>query len=109
MNYFDNSVSVRYFCKSYRSFGGKPTAEDYMNELQTLADQIGDSARYENAYYFFAGYDSPYKVSDRHNEVWLKALWAWRYVYTRETSTVVMFNFSFFFFFYIFIDMNFVL
>lgn len=99
MNYFDNSVSVRYFCKSYRSFGGKPTAEDYMNELQTLADQIGDSARYENAYYFFAGYDSPYKVSDRHNEVWLKALWAWRYVYTRETSTVVMFNFSFLFFF----------
>lgn len=46
-----------------------------MNELQTLADQIGDSGRYENAFYFFAGYDSPYKVSDRHNEVWLKALW----------------------------------
>lgn len=75
-----------------------------MNELQTLADQIGDSARYENAYYFFAGYDSPYKVSDRHNEVWLKALWAWRYVYN---SCYV--QFFIFFFFYIFIDINFVL
>ncbi|XP_048733056.2 heme-binding protein 2-like [Ostrea edulis] len=57
-----------------RTFGGRPAAEDYMNELQTLADQIGTSARYESAYYFFAGYDSPYKVSNRHNEVWLKAL-----------------------------------
>lgn len=85
-----------------------------MNELQTLADQIGDSGRYENAFYFFAGYDSPYKVSDRHNEVWLKALWAWLYVCTRKISTVVIilifhFSFLFFLFVYIFIEINFVL
>ena len=69
--YFAGHIVTYIFC---RSFGGKPTPDDYMNELQTLADQIGDSSKYENAFYFFAGYDSPYKVSDRHNEVWLKAL-----------------------------------
>ncbi|XP_062608972.1 heme-binding protein 2-like [Saccostrea cucullata] len=57
-----------------RSFGGKATPDDYMNELQTLADQIGTTARFENAFYFFSGYDSPYKVTDRHNEVWLKKM-----------------------------------
>ena len=66
-----SDIVTHIFC---RSFGGKATPDDYMNELQTLADQIGDSSKYENAFYFFAGYDSPYKVSDRHNEVWLKAL-----------------------------------
>nr|XP_022330934.1 heme-binding protein 2-like [Crassostrea virginica] len=69
--YLREIPGMKIFC---RSFGGKPTPDDYMNELQTLADQIGDSSKYENAFYFFAGYDSPYKVSDRHNEVWLKAL-----------------------------------
>jgi hypothetical protein len=72
---YGNSLSLNNNIHAlFRTFGGRPKAEDYMNELQTLADQIGNSARYENAYYFFAGYDSPYKVSDRHNEVWLKAL-----------------------------------
>ncbi|KAK3097500.1 hypothetical protein FSP39_010229 [Pinctada imbricata] len=57
-----------------RSFPGHPSAQDSMNELQKLADQINDPSQYEDMFYFFAGYDGPYVLSSkRHNEVWLVA------------------------------------
>lgn len=55
----------------YRSFGGFLNDTLEQENLGELADDIGDSSKYIKNPYFTAGYDNPYQVFDRHNEVWL--------------------------------------
>ena len=40
-------------------------------ELQDHLDE--DDARYKNDTFYFAGYDPPFRLKRRHNEVWLQA------------------------------------
>jgi len=55
-----------------RSFSGYAKDEQRLEELMKLADAIGNSAIYKHTYFYYAGYDGPYKWWDRHNEVWLE-------------------------------------
>uniref|UniRef100_A0A8C0QLS8 Heme-binding protein 2 n=1 Tax=Chelonoidis abingdonii TaxID=106734 RepID=A0A8C0QLS8_CHEAB len=54
-----------------RSFGGFASPEKYAEEAQALArilKNVGQS--FHEDFYYTAGYDSPFKLFNRHNEVW---------------------------------------
>ena len=57
-----------------KSFGGFITDELLNKKLKKLKEDLGkDGLGYVSEYYFAAAYDSPFRIIDRHNEVWLKA------------------------------------
>ena len=57
-----------------KSFGGFITNELLTTNLKDLKEQLAkDKLGYVKEYYFAADYDSPFKLTNRHNEVWLKA------------------------------------
>ncbi|KAJ8304508.1 hypothetical protein KUTeg_018091 [Tegillarca granosa] len=73
-----------------RSFGGFPQQNDYVKAVSELADEIKDSSKYNEAFYFEAGYDGPERFTHRHNEVWLgyeiRRYEASRWVATNKTT-----------------------
>ncbi|EMP37421.1 Heme-binding protein 2 [Chelonia mydas] len=55
-----------------RSFGGYSSATKNQEELLTLAENLKrDGKVFDEKVYYTAGYDSPFKLLNRHNEVWL--------------------------------------
>lgn len=56
-----------------KSFGGRPTFDDKMMMIENLVEEIGSPSAFEERFYYFAGYDGPYTIHNRHNEVWLVA------------------------------------
>jgi hypothetical protein len=57
-----------------RSFPGYIMSSDrWGTELNTLVDAIGDANKYESGFYYTAGYDSPFNLFNRHNEIMLVA------------------------------------
>ncbi|XP_060062818.1 heme-binding protein 2-like [Ylistrum balloti] len=56
-----------------KTFGGRPTFDDKMAMIESLVTEIGNPSLFEERYYYFSGYDGPYTIRDRHNEVWLVA------------------------------------
>ena len=58
---------------NFRSFGGYDNATKITQEIQQLADDIEDAGKYVSNPYYSAGYDNPYQILNRHNEVWLQA------------------------------------
>ena len=57
-----------------KSFGGFITDELLKKKLKKLKEDLGkDGLGYVSEYYFAAAYDSPFRIINRHNEVWLKA------------------------------------
>jgi len=57
-----------------RSFSGYAmTWESYRKEFLKLEKAINDPSKYDSSYLYTAGYDSPFTVFNRHNEVWLLA------------------------------------
>ena len=61
-----------YYCTLYvcRSFGGFAHESDYVTNARELADALPASAKYDKSYFYSAGYDSPFALFNRHNEVW---------------------------------------
>lgn len=57
----------------FRAFGGYAVDRVNIAEVDKLHQEIQDETKFENSYYFTAGYDSPYTFLNRHNEVWLVA------------------------------------
>ncbi|XP_074818281.1 heme-binding protein 2-like isoform X1 [Natator depressus] len=54
-----------------RSFGGFASPEKYAEEAQALAIILKNAGRsFHEDFYYTAGYDSPFKLFNRHNEVW---------------------------------------
>ncbi|XP_052073939.1 heme-binding protein 2-like [Mytilus californianus] len=54
-----------------RQFGGYVRKiEDWIKEAQELFKSINDSSKYHTQFYFTAGYDSPFRIFKRHNEIW---------------------------------------
>ncbi|XP_005099334.1 heme-binding protein 2 [Aplysia californica] len=53
-----------------RSFGGFANDEKWIAEGLALTEAIGDESKFESSYYFTAGYDPPFKLIGRTNEVW---------------------------------------
>ncbi|XP_060576370.1 heme-binding protein 2-like [Ruditapes philippinarum] len=56
-----------------RVFGGYTNGTTVQNNILELSEDINDSSKYITNPYYYAGYDNPYQVLDRHNEVWLRA------------------------------------
>ncbi|OWF53804.1 heme-binding protein 2-like [Mizuhopecten yessoensis] len=56
-----------------KSFGGRPSFDEKMAMIESLVTEIADPSRFEERFYYFAGYDGPYTINHRHNEVWLVA------------------------------------
>jgi hypothetical protein len=55
-------------------FGGYETDEILMKETKALKEKVEkDGLNYLKDYYFTADYDPPFRVLERHNEVWLIA------------------------------------
>lgn len=55
-----------------RSFGGFAKAKKNQEEIQALAETLRrDGRTFQEKIYYTAGYDSPFKLLNRHNEVWL--------------------------------------
>ncbi|KAK7495530.1 hypothetical protein BaRGS_00013228 [Batillaria attramentaria] len=55
-----------------RSFGGFASEKKWIEEAAALADALG-SAAYVKDYYYTAGYNSPFQLTNRHNEIWFLA------------------------------------
>lgn len=56
---------------SPRSFGGFASPEKYAEEAQALARILKSAGQsFHEDFYYTAGYDSPFKLFNRHNEVW---------------------------------------
>ena len=57
-------------------FPGRPkTDEDITDQVAKLGALLDTAAiKYNKDVFVYAGYDSPFRVFDRHNEVWLYLL-----------------------------------
>jgi len=69
----DSSVSVTTLPahQSYvRSYPGFSDEKKFLEEAEALAKALNSSQTYQRSYYYTAGYDSPFTVFNRHNEIW---------------------------------------
>mmetsp|Transcript_9145 Transcript_9145/g.22652 ORF Transcript_9145/g.22652 Transcript_9145/m.22652 type:complete len:237 (-) Transcript_9145:492-1202(-) len=57
------------------SYGGWSSEEKVLEKAQGLVARLDELGRaYDASHYFFAGYDPPFRLIGRHNEVWVPAL-----------------------------------
>jgi hypothetical protein len=64
--------SKRYAIISYSGYSNTYKQEE---NLRILGDYLTKAGlNFKTDYYFFAGYDSPFKFFNRHNEVWIELL-----------------------------------
>ena len=65
---------IIYICSQ---FGGYYwNIEDWVDKALELADALDkDGLTYEKGYFFVNGYDSPWTLFNRHNEVWFPKVW----------------------------------
>ena len=53
-------------------FSDYAEVSDYLQKVVELSESIGQE-NHETAFWYMAGYDSPFDPFDRHNEAWLIA------------------------------------
>jgi len=53
-----------------RSFGGFASSKKYKDHSDALTAALPKDAEYESGFYYTAGYNSPWQMNNRHNEVW---------------------------------------
>ncbi|XP_071509454.1 heme-binding protein 2-like [Diadema antillarum] len=53
-----------------RSFPGYTSAKKDLLNTGALAMDLQDKWSYDHRYFYYAGYDSPWHIIDRHNEIW---------------------------------------
>lgn len=57
-----------------RSFGGYVRdIKEWIKETIKLGQAIGDTSKYHTEFSYTAGYDSPFRFLNRHNEIWFIA------------------------------------
>jgi len=56
-----------------RSFGGWANEKDDIKEASELAASLPASASYVKDFYYYGGYDAPFTIFNRHNEIWFIA------------------------------------
>jgi hypothetical protein len=74
----DSTVSIVQTPEStfyVNGFGGWATGATYVDRARSVAAALeGAGRRTDDAYFATAGYDSPFRLRGRHNEVWLPAI-----------------------------------
>lgn len=69
--FIDPAPATRVYVAQFSGFAISPIIAA---KAKTLTDTLAaEGVNVEQDYYFFAGYDSPAKLTGRHNEVWLVA------------------------------------
>ena len=53
-----------------KGYGGWQTQSKFLKYASELAQELPTSFSYHKDFYYVAGYDSPFKLFNRHNEVW---------------------------------------
>jgi len=53
-----------------RSYPGFSNEQKFLAEASALAKALNGSQTYDSSFYYTAGYDSPFTVLGRHNEIW---------------------------------------
>ncbi|XP_030833519.1 heme-binding protein 2-like [Strongylocentrotus purpuratus] len=56
-----------------KSFGGFASQDDWIQAGAELGRALDASHPYDSSYHYTAGYDSPFTIFNRHNEVWFVA------------------------------------
>merc|ERR1712127_951283 len=74
----DPTVSLTELTKQrvyVRAFGGYAmfSFDPWAAQAAKLAEAIGDTSKYHSESYYTAGYDSPARIFNRHNEIWFIA------------------------------------
>lgn len=54
-----------------KSFGGFAKEQDWLSEAEKLTEAIADKDKINPNYWFSAGYNSPFQLIGRTNEIWL--------------------------------------
>lgn len=65
--------TLKKFCTYVKGYGGYSNIDEVQKNSEELGealvkDGLGDTFRKD--LFFYAGYDSPFRVFDRHNEIW---------------------------------------
>ncbi len=64
------------FAGHYRSFGGFASDEDALENAHQLRQDLGAAGKeFVENQFDAAGYDAPWDLFNRHNEVWVRAPW----------------------------------
>ncbi|EFJ49639.1 hypothetical protein VOLCADRAFT_89567 [Volvox carteri f. nagariensis] len=70
--FVDPAPSVKYYVLSY---GGRTNEKEIVDKAASLMQLLEDQGlTYDASTFFHAGYDSPFRLFNRHNEVWLRAV-----------------------------------
>lgn len=72
-NAFLNTLEPKkYAVISYGGFSNQKAQEENLKALGTYLEQ--NNLKFVRDYYFFGGYDSPFTLFGRHNEVWIELI-----------------------------------
>ena len=63
--------AITAYVSSFNGYESDTKLEEFT--LKLVNSLNNDSVEYVKDFYFTAGYDPPYRIIDRHNEVWLLA------------------------------------
>lgn len=70
--YTNDNTFAFLFVFAVRTFGGFANSQNSREELLKLIESVkNDGIAFKEAPYYRAGYDSPFKLVNRRNEVWL--------------------------------------
>lgn len=69
--FLESEPATDYFVKTYGGWSTELSVRQKSTELMQELDDLGMA--YDNTTVLFAGYDSPFRLLWRHNEVWVKA------------------------------------
>ena len=60
------------YVASYPGFSSLALFQENAEKLLKALDKAGLGDSYDKSSYYFAGYDNPFELFNRHNEIWLK-------------------------------------
>ena len=70
--YFNKISSKKFATISYSGYSNQKDKEENFRKLGNLLNE--ENIKFNNAQYYYAGYDSPYKFWNRHNEIWVELI-----------------------------------
>ncbi|TGZ44672.1 hypothetical protein CRM22_011190 [Opisthorchis felineus] len=70
--FIEQRQAMKVYCRVYAGFSNDRKLNEEARQLGSSLDRLGK--HYQTDAYFFAGYDPPFRLFNRRNEVWFLAL-----------------------------------
>ncbi|KAF5840706.1 regulatory factor, effector binding domain-containing protein [Dunaliella salina] len=67
--YLESTPSFEVYVRSYGGFSSEESIIEEAGRVISELDKAGE--KYETSTWFAAGYDAPFRLTDRHNEIWI--------------------------------------